>query len=199
MSIGIVNVAIWWREDAALVILRNLGRRYSLRSHVTLLVALMAVPASEVSAQRAVAVDRVDSERSATSEWWRDMRRAGSNEITAAQEALRRYLAEPQRDVRGGKSDEWWQQGARQSVNAKFCDYILQMVSVLAAPGDYDRAKERPRHILIQGICKEALSHIGPRIERELVTIADGGDCFFEARYDLRSDKIVRFRANGLG
>lgn len=119
-------------------------------------------------------------------------RQPAAGELAQASAALRRYFAMPPRPMRGSG---YWEEASRQNIARTLDDYIVQVASIYRQPAETSAAGERQRDIYMQGVCSEAAKNMN--LERGLSIVADGGDCFFHARYDPASDSITSFYGGG--
>jgi hypothetical protein len=121
--------------------------------------------------------------------------RPAGTQVSAAREALRRYLNDasvPERNM--------WERAGREDVRAKYDSYILQMEGVRRSVGKrlFETQGNGPKQIHIGGFCPEIAHTTRDRIKREPLLITDGGSCIFQAMYDLESKQITFFAVNGV-
>jgi len=55
------------------------------------------------------------------------------------------------------------------------------------------------RNIVVLGVCRKAARELSPTIANELVSVVDGGACFFRSEVSLETMKVVDFRFNPIG
>jgi len=75
---------------------------------------------------------------------------------------------------------------------AELRTYFRQYTGVEAT----DSAGDHHRHLVVQGVCAAAKDD-GTDWERGWVEVADGGTCFWDATFDLRSGNVIRFGFHG--
>lgn len=121
------------------------------------------------------------------------VRRPSATELSRATDALRRYFAMPPRTLR---ARGYWEEASRRAIAPLLGDYIVQVTSVFAQPAKIPAQGERRREILMQGACPAGREYLR-NIETDLFLVADGGDCYFYARYDPALDRIVSFYGGG--
>jgi hypothetical protein len=121
--------------------------------------------------------------------------RPTASDVTRAEAALRKFLSD--------KSDghlKWplpkYEEHGRDDVASDIENYTLQFVGARQGPGNraYDFQGSGPPVILIAGFCNKTVE---PALSKHLVTVFDGGDCFFRAVYDPSVDGVIYFAVNG--
>lgn len=150
--------------------------------------------------QPRVALEGLGGEYTPHGEYARGMWRPTPAEMQAAETALRSYLAEPGREIRHNIG-LFWAEGWRNYIGERLDSYALQMLGIRAPnrKGNGGAGGIAPPQILINGLCEEEAKRSAPRLGSGLILVNDGGECFFQARYDLEAGKIVQFMVNGMG
>ena len=118
----------------------------------------------------------------------------------SAEAALRRFLAGPRRNV-GDAPAERWNENWRNRIGQRLNQYVLQFAGVRQPSSNlsYETEGEGPKQIYIQGICRESARDFAADLSNRLLSVSDGGQCIFEARYDLLTKTIVFFSVHGVG
>jgi hypothetical protein len=116
--------------------------------------------------------------------------RPSGEEIERARSALVAYLAVAHPPAESGS--ERYRRGS-------FDTYILQFAGVRSGGEDHDYSTrgDGPKAILIKGMCSHPYRD-DDRLTKGIVTIQDGGACYFTAVYDPMKNEIVRFAVNGV-
>ena len=102
----------------------------------------------------------------------------------------------PTKSPRTLRARGYWEEASRRAIAPLLGDYIVQVTSVFAQPAKIPAQGERRREILMQGACPAGREYLR-NIETDLFLVADGGDCYFYARYDPALDRIVSFYGGG--
>ena len=118
----------------------------------------------------------------------------GRSEAIAARATLRRFLITPSATLRS-----WDREGAV-TIAAAFDRYTIQVEGVRAPGPRQFNATEGigPKLIHMDGFCPRIASHWGAEVAQRQQLVFDGGDCVFQALYDVRSGRVVHFSINGI-
>jgi hypothetical protein len=119
--------------------------------------------------------------------------RPAAEDVERARKALITYLSVAHSTPDPAQS---WYERSRPEIRDKIDTYLLQFAGVRKGEGRlyYSTQGDGPKAILVTGLC-HPLDEV--RLTSGIVTIFDGGSCFFTAVYDPVEDRIDKFQVNG--